>query len=109
MMLQNLSRAKYTVIHDLDLDILEFGPGALPDLAHINAVQIVQVVWSRTALFHEKVPTAAHGAWPWWPPFVFDPDNLGYSVAHIPTADMQNYERVPLYISPEGTAWCSSP
>ncbi|RYP69429.1 hypothetical protein DL769_005283 [Monosporascus sp. CRB-8-3] len=187
MMLQNISRAKYTVIHDLNLvnilwtdsgvaavaitlstwfmrgwtaaelnanqwkelsakvlfrnsnpeipdpaikdlqqDIPPFSPGALPDPAHLNAAQVIQEVLEpvdvdtdrttpnltraalthftyipKTALFHDKAPMAAYGGWSWCPSSVFDLDNLGHSVTHISAADIQDYERVPLYISPE--------
>ncbi|RYP52102.1 hypothetical protein DL768_002652 [Monosporascus sp. mg162] len=35
------------VVKNLQQDILSFGPGALPDLAHLNAAQIIRGSWSR--------------------------------------------------------------
>ncbi|RYO76208.1 hypothetical protein DL766_001022 [Monosporascus sp. MC13-8B] len=85
------------VIKDLQQGILSFGPRALPDLAHPNAAQIIQGVL-------EPALVAVHGGRSWYPSSVFDLDNLGYSVAHVPTADTQDYERkVDLGWQDEGT------
>ncbi|RYP38364.1 hypothetical protein DL767_002604 [Monosporascus sp. MG133] len=128
MMLQNFSRAKYNIVHDLDLwkelsvkvlsrnanpeipdlvikDVQQDIPPAAagrcrishtstprrssrclgagkvdvdtaqttPDLTRAALTHFTNI--PKTALFHAKAPMAAHGAWPWCLPSVFDLGN----------------------------------
>ncbi|RYP75503.1 hypothetical protein DL771_002388 [Monosporascus sp. 5C6A] len=87
MMLQNFSSAKYTVILDLDLINTPWTDS--------GAAAVAITLSTRTTLFRDKSPMTARVAWSWCPPSLFDLDNLGYSVAPIPAADIQDNERVP--------------
>ncbi|RYO96562.1 hypothetical protein DL765_011541 [Monosporascus sp. GIB2] len=91
------------VIKDLQQDILSFSSGGLPDLAYLDAAQIIQGVLGADRLGSRQGAHSSSRGWSWCPPSVFDLDNMGYSVVHTPAADIQRLrEGAPVHLSKGG-------